>query len=146
MKSILASRMYDSPISRIYGRIIFAISLSMRMTSRRSSASSSRILLFASRTSVGSMKTVFPDADSSCTMPCILRFREGTTGITSRPSRIAGETSLSTSPSLFALFSIEFNVRDILPRSPCSSRLSLANSGDAVSRRLPRLSIICSIL
>ncbi len=39
--------------------------------------------LFASTTSVGSMKTVLPVALSSCTIPLILRFRVGMTGITS---------------------------------------------------------------
>ena len=56
---------------------------------------------------------VFPLADSSCTRPLIFRLYEGATGITKRPSRIVGLTSLSTNPSLWAVLSIAFRLRDI---------------------------------
>ena len=86
----------------------------MRIISCRSSISSSLTRLFASTTASGSMKTVFPLADSSCTMPLTLRFMAGATGITKRPSRIVGATSLSTTPSLWALRSMPAKMRDML--------------------------------
>ena len=78
------------------GRIMIEKSVRIRMISRRSSPSNSRILLFASTTSAGSMKTVLPVDDSSCTIPLIFRFNPGATGMTSLPSRMVGVTSLST--------------------------------------------------
>ena len=115
------------------------------MTSRRSSASNSRMRLLASTTSVGSMKSVFPEADSSCTMPFIFRFIAGATGITSRPSRMAGVTSFSTNPSLCADRSILYKVREMLLSVRARSCRICASSGDAVSRIFPNLSRMRSI-
>ena len=91
------------------------------MISFLSSPSSSRTRLFASTTSVGSIKTVLPVALSSCTIPLILRFRVGMTGITSLPSRRVGVTSFSTMPSLCAERNILYKVRDMLPSVFASS-------------------------
>ena len=96
MKSISARNSYDCSISGIEGRRVLENSVRIRMISRRSSPSSSRIRLLASTTSAGSINTVFPLADSSWTIPLILRFNPGATGITNRPSRMVGATSLST--------------------------------------------------
>ena len=118
----------------------------MRMISRRSSPSSSRIRLLASTTSAGSMNTVFPLADSSCTIPFIFRLSPGATGITRRPSRIVGATSLSTYPSDCALRRILFSEREILPIVLDSSRRIRANSLEALSLIFPYLLRILSIL
>ena len=67
--SIVARSEYDAVISPMCGRTSFENSVSIRITSCRSAASSSLIRLLASTTSVGSMNTVFPVADSSCTIP-----------------------------------------------------------------------------
>ena len=115
------------------------------MISRRSSPSSSRIRLLASTTSAGSINTVFPLADSSCTIPLIFRFSPGATGMTRRPSRIVGVTSLSTYPSDCALRKILFKDREILPIVLESSRRMRANSVEALSLILPYLLRIPSI-
>ena len=120
-------------------------STSMRTTSRRSSASNSRIRLLASTTSVGSTKTVFPVDDSSCTIPLILRFKPGAIGTTNRPSRTVGVTSLSTSPSLCAALNILYKVRETLPSALCSCIRISARAGDAESFTLPYLSRIWSM-
>ena len=117
----------------------------MRITSRRSSASSWRTLLFASTTSVGSINTVLPVALSSCTIPLILRFSCGCTGITSRPSRMAGAASLSTSPSRWAACSIVYNVREMLPCVFSKSFRIPASVIDAESFIFPNLSNIESM-
>ena len=69
----------------------------------------------------------------------------GATGITNLPSRIAGVTSFSTSPSLCAERSMLYNVRDIPLLTLDNSRLMFINPGDALSRILPKLSNILSI-
>ena len=145
IRSIVARNLYDSNIGFTWGRTSFAKSVSMRIISRRSSDSSSLILLFASTTSAGSMNTVLPDADSSCTIPRMRRFSPCVTGITRRPSRMAGVTSLSTRPSLWAERSIPYSVRDMLPSVRDSSRRMFANSGEALSFIRPNLSSIRSI-
>ena len=127
------------------GRITADMLVSMRTISRLSSASSSLTLLFASTTSWGSTKTVFPVADSSCTIPFIFFFSAGTTGITSRPSRMVGATSFSTSPSLCAALSMLFRVRDMLPSVRASSCLMLKRLSEALSFILPNLSSMRSI-
>ena len=137
MKSISAKNSYDNKMSGMEGRNSSEKSVRMRMISRRSSLSSSRIRLLASTTSAGSMNTVFPLADSSCTMPLIFRFKAGATGMTSRPSRMAGVTSLSTTPSDWALRKMLFSVREMLPIVLLSSRRIRANSGEALSLILP---------
>ncbi len=86
-------------MSGIDGRMNAVISESMRIISRRSSSSSSRPRLLTSTISAGSMKKVFPVADSSCTMPLILRLCMGATGSTRRPSRTVGVVSLSRYPA-----------------------------------------------
>ena len=83
------------------------------------------------------MNTVLPLADSSCTMPFIFRFKAGATGITSRPSRIVGVTSLSTTPSDWALRRMLFNEREILPIVLASSRRMRASSAEALSFIFP---------
>ena len=143
--SIVARNLYDSSMGFTCGRTSFEKSVSMRIISRRSSASSSLTLLLASTTSVGSINTVLPDADSSCTIPLILRFSPCVTGITSRPSRMAGVTSLSTRPSLCAERSILYSVRDMLPSVRDSSRLMFCSSTDALSFTFPNLSSIWSM-
>ena len=145
IKSISARKVYDSRISGICGRTSSVNSVRMRITSRRSSPSSSRMRLLASTTSAGSMKTVFPVADSSCTIPLMRRFSAGTTGITSRPSRTVGFTSLSTMPSACAERSIEFSVRDMLPVVAASSRRILASAGEALSLIFPNLLMMPSM-
>ena len=145
IKSIMARKRYDWRISLTCGRISLVISVRIRMISLLSLASSSRMRLLASTTSDGSMKTVLPEADSSCTIPLIFRFSPGAMGITNLPSRIVGATSLSTSPSLCAVRKMECNVREILP-SVCESSLRmLDSSGEASSRILPNLSNIWSM-
>ena len=109
----------------------------IRIISLRSSPSSSRIRLLASTTSAGSMNTVFPLADSSCTIPFIFRFNPGATGITRRPSRIVGVTSLSTTPSDWALRRIPFNEREILFMVFVNSRRIRASSDEALSFIFP---------
>ena len=115
MSSILARKSYEFRISVTFGLSSSENTVRIRTISRRSAASSSRTLLLASTTSVGSINTVLPVADSSCTIPLILRLTIGDTGITSRPSLTAGVTSLSTSPSFWAACSIVYKVREILP-------------------------------
>lgn len=61
------------------------------------------------------------------------RFRAGTTGITSRPSRIVGATSLSTIPSDCALRKMLFSEREMLPIVLANSRRIRASSADALS-------------
>ena len=116
------------------------------MISRRSSFSSSLILLLTSTTAVGSINTVFPVADSSWTIPGILRLFIDDTGITSRPSRSEGVTSLSMRPSSAALLSTE---RIILETLFCEIMISLlicAKLGEALSFTSPNRLIIESIL
>ena len=55
------------------GRSSLEKAISIRIRSRRSAPSSSRIWLFASTTCCGSIYTVLPEALSSCTMPPIFR-------------------------------------------------------------------------
>ena len=117
----------------------------MRIISRRSSPSNSRMRLLASTTSAGSMKTVFPVADSSCTIPLIFRFNPGATGITSRPSRMVGVTSLSTYPSAWALRRIACRLREMLPVVDANSRRIRRSSDDALSLIFPNLSRILLI-
>ena len=137
MKSISARNSYDSRMSGIEGRSRLENSTKMRIISRRSSPSSSRMRLLASTTSAGSINTVLPLADSSCTIPFIFRFRAGTTGITSRPSRIVGATSLSTIPSDCALRKMLFSEREMLPIVLANSRRIRASSADALSFIFP---------
>ena len=145
MKSISARNSYDWSISGMEGRNTLENSVRIRMISRRSSPSSSRIRLLASTTSAGSIKTVFPLADSSCTIPFIFRFSPGATGITRRPSRMVGTTSLSTYPSDWALRSILFSEREMLPIVLANSRRMRASSVEALSFILPYLFSILSI-
>ena len=93
IKSMVARNWYESSTSCTWGRSSSENTVRMRIISLRSAASSSRTLLLASTTSAGSMNTVFPVADSSCTIPLILRFSPGATGIISRPSRRVGAVS-----------------------------------------------------
>ena len=101
--------------------------------------------LLASTTSAGSTNTVLPEADSSCTMPRILRFRPGATGITRRPSRRVGVTSFSTRPSLCAARSMPNSVREMLPSVLASSWRMALNVGDALSFIFPNLSSMVSM-
>ena len=117
---------------------IFTISL-------RSSLSNSRTRLLASTTSAGSIKTVFPDADSSCTIPFNFRLKAGATGITNRPSRMVGLTSFSTNPSDCAARNIAFRLLEIPPDTWVISLRIRFSSGDALSLMRPYLSSILSI-
>ena len=132
-------------MSSTCGRTSFVNSVSITIISRRSSASSSRMRLFASTTSVGSTNTVLPVDDSSCTMPLMRRFMAGAIGTTRRPSRRVGVTSLSTRPSLCAACNMLYNVRDTLPSALRSCERISARRGDAVSFILPYLSRIWSM-
>ena len=145
MKSMAASSLYDSSMGRTWGRTRAANSVSILIISRRSSASSSLIRLLASTTSAGSMNTVLPEADSSCTIPRMRRFRPCVTGITNRPSRMAGVTSLSTKPSLCAERSMPWSVRDMPPSVRASSRRIAASWGEALSFIRPNLSSMPSM-
>ena len=146
IKSISAKNSYEERMAGTCGRTIAENSVRMRIISRRSSPSNSRIRLFASTTSAGSIKTVLPVADSSCTIPLIFRFMPGATGITSRPSRIVGVTSLSTYPSDCAARRMLFKLRDMLPVVADSSRRIRSNSAAALSFIFPNLSRILFIL
>ena len=145
MKSICARNWYDRSMSYTCGLTSSLNTVSMRITSRRSSASSSRMRLFASTTSAGSMNTVFPVALSSCTMPFMRRFTLGDTGIIRRPSRTVGAASLSTSPSRCAACSMVYNVREMLPSVFDSSWRMPASVIEAPSLIRPNLSMILSM-
>ena len=132
-------------MSGICGRMRSVNSVRIRTISRRSSLSNSRMRLFASTMASGSMKTVLPVADSSCTMPRILRLKAGATGITNRPSRMVGATSLSTSPSDCAERRIDCRLREMLPVVAIFSRRMRASSADALSFICPYRSSMPSI-
>ena len=127
------------------GRIKSDMAVRMRMISRRISPSSSRIVLLASTISPGSINTVFPVADSSCTIPCIFRLFIGATGMTSRPSRTEGDTSLSRIPAVFPSEIILRRMPFMLAVVAWIACLIDSNSGDALSLMFPNLSIIQSI-
>ena len=82
-------------------------------------------------------RQVLPLADSSCTIPRIFRFSAGATGMTRRPSRMVGVTSLSTTPSDWAFRRILFSEREMLPIVLASSRRMRANSVEALSLIFP---------
>ena len=146
MKSISPRNFILSSMPSTSGRISSLTSDSIFIISRFSSASSSRNLLLASTTAVGSRKSVFPVADSSCTIPLILRFMLGGIGMTRRPSRIAGVTSFSMSPSCCAFRSMEFSVCDTEPAAFFNSPLIWKRALEAESFMWPYLSRICDIL
>ena len=115
------------------------------MISRRSSPSSSRMRLFASTTTSGSIKTVLPLADSSCTIPFIFRLKAGATGIIKRPSRMVGVTSLSTTPSDCAARRMDCRLREI-PLIVIVISLRICDRvEEALSLTLPNLSRMLSI-
>ena len=145
MKSISPRNSYAMSNCGTCGRSSSEKAVRMAMISRFSSASSSRMRLLASTTSAGSMKTVFPLADSSCTIPPILRLSAGATGITRRPSRIVGEASFSTSPSAWALRRILFKVRDMPLDVRARSPRMRAKAGEALSFTEPNLSMMVSM-
>ena len=70
----------------------------------------------------------------------------GGTGITSLPSRMVGDTPISTNPSACADLSMPPSVRLTEPAELRSSLLMAASCALAVSRMLPYWSRICSIL
>ena len=97
--------------------------------------------LFASTTTSGSIKTVLPLADSSCTIPFIFRLKAGATGIIKRPSRMVGVTSLSTTPSDCAARRMDCRLRDI-PLIVIVISLRICDRvEEALSLTLPNLSI-----
>ena len=145
IKSISPRKSYACKSCGTWGRNSAEKADRMAIISRFSSASSSRMRLFASTTSAGSMKTVLPLADSSCTIPPILRFSAGATGITRRPSRIVGEASFSTNPSAWARRRMLFSVRDMLPEVRANSPRMRARAGEALSLTAPNLSIMESM-
>ena len=145
MKSISPRKSYAARRLGTCGRSSSENATSMRITSRLSSASSSRMRLLACTTSAGSMNTVFPLADSSCIIPFILRLSAGATGITRRPSRSVGDASFSTSPSACARRRMVLSVREMLPAVRDSSLRNDARVGEAESFTLPNLSTIPSM-
>ena len=145
MKSICPKKYCESSISGMSGRIWLVARVSMRCFSRCSCASNSRIWLLASTTAVGSIYIVLPVADSSCTMPPILRLCIGETGSTSLPSLSVGVASLSMIPSACACLSMLLSVRDTEPCDASSCRRMCANSGVALSLICPNLSNMLSV-
>ena len=129
----------------IRGLMLCVTAVKIRITSLRSSVSSSLMRLLASTTSVGSINTVRPVADSSCTIPFILRFMPGAIGMTNLPSRKVGATSWSTSPSLCAVRKMLLSVRETLPSARFNSMRICAKADVALSRICPNLSKIWSI-
>ncbi len=135
----------DSIICGISGRNSSVSTVSIRVISRRSSIWSSRTRLLASTISAGSMYTVFPEADSSWTIPEIRRLYIGGTGMTRRPSRIDGVTSLSIYPASTAFDMTRLIMEAMAPDVDDSCERISRNSGEALSRMLPNRSIILSI-
>ena len=133
MKSIFARKSNDISTSSKCGLRKSVNSVRIRIISRCSSFSNSLMRLFASTTCEGSINTVLPDADSSCTIPFIFLLNEGLTGITNRPSLMLGVTSLSTMPSACAARKMEFKVLEIPLNTDEISRLMALNCGDALS-------------
>ena len=146
IRSIMARNRYDSSTCSTCGRSSSLNTVRIRIISRLSAASNSRILLLASTTSAGSMNTVFPVALSSCTMPLIFLFSPGATGIISRPSRRVGAVSCATKPSRWAACRIVYKVREMLPEVCSMSWRIPASVIDAESLMWPYLSRIESIL
>ena len=132
-------------MSGVRGRITLVNSVRILTISRRSSPSNSRIRLLASTTTSGSINTVLPLADSSCTIPLIFRLKAGATGIISLPSRIVGATSLSTTPSVCAARKMDCKLREIPLIVIVISRRIWDRVGEALSFTLPNLSIMASI-
>ena len=83
------------------------------------------------------MNTVFPEALSSWTMPEIRRLFIGATGITRRPSRMAGAASASSTPSATAL-AMTLRMAELTdPDIADNCRRMAASSGEALSRISP---------
>ena len=140
MKSNMPSSDIVAIKSSIYGRSVAVNAVRIRTTSRCSSSCSSRKRLPAATTSAGSIYTVLPEADSSCTMPGILRLFIGATGITIRPSRIAGVVSLSINPSLTA-DAMTRRMRVLrVPDIEARWRRMSAKAGEALSATSPQRS------
>ncbi len=127
------------------GRSCEASSASILIISLFSSSCNSRMRLFASTTSAGSIYTVFPDALSSCTIPGSLLLFIGATGRTSLPSRIAGDASESSMPSDMALVITRRNAALTVPLMEDSDLRMVASAGEALSLTLPKRSRIRSI-
>ncbi len=102
--------------------------------------------LLASTISAGSIYMVLPEADSSWTMPLILRLCIVSTGITTRPSRTEGDVSLSIYPAWTAWASTRRMAAFIDPVAADIDERIWANSGVALSFMLPKRSMIRSIL
>ena len=73
--------------------------MSIRSISLCSSKCSSRSWLLSSTTSIGSMKEVLPEADSSNTIPGTFFLLPEETGMSILPSRTDTEASESATPS-----------------------------------------------
>ena len=86
----------------VSARIVDVKSFRMRTTSLRSACSRSRISLFVSSISAGSMNTVWPVADSSRINPFSLRLCSARIGSTTRPSRTVGSAPSGTHRSATA--------------------------------------------
>ena len=125
------------------GRIRSVTSVRMRMISRAISASVSRMRLLASTMASGSIKTVFPVALSSWTMPCSLRLFIALTGRTRRPSRNDGCTSLSSMPSCLPWAIMRRRVPLILLVTRAIDVRNSCRWGEAVSLMFPALSSTC---
>ena len=145
MKSI--SPRYFAPERRsgIYGLRNSVNSKRMRWISLCSENLSSLIWLSSSTTSAGSMKAVFPVADSSYMKPAIFFLFAALTGISILPSRTETPASESTIPSSCAFLRIALIRREIAPSFSLSDFLISYSSSDAVSLTSPYLSMIPSI-
>ena len=102
MKSISPIKLYEWERSDKCGRIRSVNSIRIFTTSRRSSASNSRSRLLASATASGSINTVFPLPEPSCTRPLIFRLLAASTGITICPSRKLILASFPNKPAFWA--------------------------------------------
>ena len=140
MKSSSATTSQAARIISICGRNSLATDVRIRMISRRSSICSSRMRLFVCTTSAGSINTVLPDADSSCTIPEIFRLCIGGTGITIRPSRIDGAVSGSIRPAATADAITLRMAAAMLPAAAASDLLISASAAEAESLILPKRS------
>ena len=123
MKSVSPRYFAASSSSGIYGLRNSVNSKSMRTISRCSENCSSLIWLSSSTTSAGSMKAVFPEADSSYMNPGIRFLLAALTGISIFPSLIDTPASLSTMPSSCAFLRIALILRDIAPSFSCRAFL-----------------------
>ena len=145
MKSISPMNFAPAMSSGRYGRRKSENSLRMRSISLCWAKMSSFTWLLSSTTSIGSMKTVFPVADSSYTNPGNLRLFTALTGMRSRPSLAEMLASSSASPSSCALRSICCIFLEMEFSFSLNDLRILKSSGVALSLTSPKRSTIDSI-